>query len=111
MSEIQILKRRVERERKARQSAESILEEKSREVYSVNLELIRVANDLRRQIEKTQAILNYAAEGIVTLDENQLIQSFNPAAERIFGISLQQAVGTHVASLLGRSVDSAINGW
>ena len=48
----EILLRRIEREKNARLAAESILEEKSRELYQANQELIRSAEDLQGQMEK-----------------------------------------------------------
>lgn len=100
MNETEILTRRFERERKARVAAESILEQKSREVYQANQELIRVANNLREQMTKNQAILECAAEGIVTINLDCQIQTLNPAAVKIFGLSPEQSLCCDFASFL-----------
>ncbi|MFM7275067.1 MAG: sensor histidine kinase, partial [Gammaproteobacteria bacterium] len=49
---IERLERRLERERKARVQAESLLEEKSRELYLANENLLLVKQDLERQVEQ-----------------------------------------------------------
>lgn len=47
----------------------------------------------RAETMKFKAVLNFAREGIVATDEHNRITVFNPAAERIFGVSAGQAVG------------------
>jgi len=48
---------------------------------------------LRRSEERTREILVHALDAIVTVDENSLIKSWNPQAERVFGWSRAEAVG------------------
>lgn len=53
--------------------------------------------------EKTtniQAILDTAAEAILTADVQGTILTFNPAAERIFGYRASEVIGRNVASLM-----------
>ena len=47
-----------------------------------------------------QAVLENVADGIVTLDDAGLVRSFNPAAERIFGLTAPQIIGQPVASII-----------
>jgi diguanylate cyclase (GGDEF)-like protein/PAS domain S-box-containing protein len=42
---------------------------------------------------RSQAVLDNVADGIVTIYEGGLIESFNPAAQALFGYSEQQAIG------------------
>jgi PAS domain S-box-containing protein len=49
---IDILLRKLEREKKARQEAERILEEKSLELYDINLQLKRLVDNLELEVEK-----------------------------------------------------------
>jgi len=56
--EIDLLKRRIERERKARQQAEKLLEEKSLDLYRANEELRQLNLSLEASIqERTEALL------------------------------------------------------
>lgn len=87
MSDPDLLKRRFERERAARKAAESLLEDKSRELYFTNEKLHSLAERLRAQAEQTRAIVETAAEGIITYDAEGVIKACNRSAEKIFQIS------------------------
>ena len=52
--------------------------------------------------ERLQAVLTYTADGLVTLSEQGIIESCNPAAERIFGCSNEALQGCN-AELLSRT--------
>lgn len=48
----------------------------------------------------TEAILNNAFDGIVTIDEKGIIQSFNFGAEKIFGFTSKELIGQSVNRLM-----------
>jgi PAS domain S-box-containing protein len=50
--------------------------------------------------ERLRAILETAVEGIITIDEHGAIESFNPAAEKIFGYAAAEVAGKNVAALM-----------
>src|SRR5262249_28255656 len=55
---------------------------------------LREAGDrLRESEERTRAILETAAEGIVSFGEAGVILEFNAAAERIFGYDSEEVIG------------------
>jgi len=49
---------------------------------------------------KTDAILQASTNGIVTINEKGIIETFNPAAERIFGYSWDEISGKNVSLLM-----------
>jgi two-component system sensor histidine kinase/response regulator len=58
------------------------------------------ARSLRETQARTQAILDMAADGILTVDESGAIHSFNAAATRIFGRSAADVMGEHISMLI-----------
>ncbi len=95
------LARRVARERDARAQAEAIAERTIRELAQSHAEVRQRAAELLRESEaRTQAILDSTIDAIVTIDEGGVIQSTNPATERIFGYSAHEMVGQNVSMLM-----------
>ena len=61
---------------------------------------LKAARALRAREIRLQEILNTVADGIITLDEEGRIESFNPAAEKIFGFSKDEAIGKNIRTLM-----------
>lgn len=56
--------------------------------------------DLRQSEARLRAILETAFSGMMTIDEQGHIESFNSAAERMFGYLAGEAVGRHISALV-----------
>ncbi len=96
----EILERFVQRERSARKEAERLLEERSRQLYQSNATLTQMAAALEDEVRRTQAIVETAAEGIITFDSNGNIESINTAAQSIFGYDLYEAISKNICDLV-----------
>ncbi len=59
--------------------------------------------EARETVERLKAILNGAAFAIITIDETGCVETFNPAAEKIFGYSADEAIGQDVKLLMPES--------
>ena len=86
---------------------EKKLEEQHQELQQLYLqaqqeiaERKRVEAALREREARIRAILETAADGILTIDDQGLIQSFNSAAEQMFGYAASVIIGQPVAQLL-----------
>ena len=55
----------------------------------------RMAHD-----ERYRSVVNTVLDGIVTIDEQSVIHTFNPAAERMFGYPVGEVLGRHVTMLM-----------
>ena len=55
---------------------------------------------LRQSEEENRAILNNVIDGIITIDDAGTILRFNPAAEKIFGYTHEEAIGQNVTILM-----------
>jgi len=108
--ELALLQRQLQRERRARKSAEALLETKSREVYAANQRLLGLnaelgaANDglrseveLRRQAERHLTIYAEAVrstgEAVIVTDPQGTIIEVNPAYEHFVGRAREELIG------------------
>ncbi len=55
---------------------------------------------LRDREQRMSAILNNVVDGIVTIDQKGAIETFNPAAEKIFGYASYEVIGKNVKCLM-----------
>lgn len=55
---------------------------------------------VRESETRANEILNNAVDGIITIDEQGTIKSFNPAAERLFGYKPKEVLGTNIKFLM-----------
>ncbi|BBN83823.1 hypothetical protein PA25_38080 [Pseudoalteromonas sp. A25] len=55
---------------------------------------------LQSQFSRLSAVINTVIDGIITIDSSGIVETFNPAAERIFGYKAEQVIGQNVKMLM-----------
>lgn len=82
------------------------LELKGKAAYIVEVQDItaykRASEAVRDREHRIKSILNTVSEGIITFDSEGKVQTFNPAAEKVFGCPATEIIGQHVVELFPR---------
>ena len=68
-------------------------------------------NELRARQQRLETILQNAAEGILTFDQHGVIESFNNAAEKLFGYKEQEIIGQPMNLLIPAEARDAREGY
>ncbi|MCC6234062.1 MAG: PAS domain S-box protein [Verrucomicrobiales bacterium] len=107
MSEIELLQRRLSRERLARKEAERLLEEKSRALFETNLKLQEHATHLEAEIterKRTEArfrnITESLAEGLLLVAPDGVILYANQRMTNLIGHSPGELLGKTIRDLV-----------
>lgn len=89
------------------QTLEERVDDRTTELAVANANLLREVGErermelaLRENVARLQAILTSTVNGVITIDERGLIESFNPAAEQLFGFSANEVIGRNVTMLM-----------
>jgi two-component system sensor kinase FixL len=61
--------------------------------------------------ERLRAVLDTAADGILTIEPSGAIESLNAAAERIFGYPAEEVIGKNVEMLMPSPADQGLDGY
>ncbi|GEO82728.1 PAS domain S-box protein [Pararhodospirillum oryzae] len=80
---------------------ESLTPEGGRVGVMIDITATRKASDMARQREqRLDGIMRAMVDGVIVFDDKGIIQSFNPAAERMFGYRADEIVGASVSMLI-----------
>lgn len=71
----------------------------------------RVESNLAKSLEMTNAILTTAVNPIITINRTGLVQSFNPAAERLFQYEQEEVLGKNINMLMPEPYHSEHDGY
>ena len=86
-SELDILKRALEREKAARKAAEKILEERSKDLYASSLKVKQLLDEKSAQL---QGVFENIVDAYVVMDVNGNVLKFNEAATKLFGYDIDK---------------------
>ena len=67
---------------------------------SLEEQVVARTREARQQTARLQAIVDSAADGIITIGEDGLIDTFNRAAERMFGYPAAEVIGRNVKLIM-----------
>lgn len=109
--ELEILKRKLERERSARKKAEEILEQKSLELYSANKQLVQFNSALELKVQeqvqlavaselRLKTLLDSIEDAIFNVDLDGCLTYVNAYAVSISGYSQNELIGMHFSNLI-----------
>jgi PAS domain S-box-containing protein len=65
---------------------------------------------LKEAHDRLDSVVDHVVDGIITIDEGGLIETLNPAAEKLFGYSSAELLGRHVSLLVSAPRESGQNG-
>ncbi len=71
----------------------------------------RAEQELRSAEEQVRSVVNTVLDGIITIEESGTVQSFNPAAEKLFGYKGEEIVGRNVKMLMPEPYRSEHDGY
>src|SRR6266568_6855241 len=63
------------------------------------IEIARVARTEEARRERIDAILSHLAEGVLAVDDDERVQSINPAMQRLLGVTADKALGARLSTL------------
>src|SRR5688572_23537495 len=80
--------------------SQGVVPETLQAFHEVLEELHAVAAALQDSEARSSAIVQTAVDGIIMIDEQGLIESCNPAAERLFGYAADEVIGHNIRLLM-----------
>lgn len=99
-TDITDLKRNEEDLEKNMQERTRAYEKQAAELIEYQSLLKESEEQLRRERGRLQAILDTAADGIVTISETGIVESMNAASESLFGYPAEEVIGRNVKMLM-----------
>ncbi len=89
----------------------SATEELNRELTREINERVRIEEGLRESEARMRAVVDSVLDGIITMDERGVLESMNPAAQRIFGYDAADLPGQHFSVLLPEAERDEYDGY
>ncbi|GGY73957.1 hypothetical protein GCM10011613_19090 [Cellvibrio zantedeschiae] len=77
------------------------------QIIPLATKLLQSERDAKVKELRIRTVMDNVGEGIITLNEEGIIESFNDAATVIFGYSAEEAIGSNIKSLMPEEMRSA----
>ena len=77
---------------------------------AIAIETARLFQEIGTQKQYFESLVDISPVAVVTMDRDQVVSGWNPAAERLFGYSAQDAIGRTIDSLVIKSSEYADEG-
>jgi PAS domain S-box-containing protein len=84
------------------------------DLYGRPFKIIKVAADITPQVVNRQtlaAVTNAVLDGVITIDHLGIVESFNPAASRMFGYPPEEVIGQNIKRLMPEPYHSFHDGF
>ncbi len=80
-------------------------------VLATAISRIQFEHELRDTSGRLRGIVDTAVDGIITINEQGIVETMNPAAERIFGYGAAEVVGRNISMLMPEPYHSEHDGY
>ena len=77
---------------------------------AIAIETARLFQEIGRQKQYFESLVEISPVAVVTMDRDEVVSGWNPAAEHLFGYSAQDAIGRTIDSLVIKSSEYADEG-
>lgn len=81
-------------------ATEEELRQNLEEMAATQDEVHRQAKELERNKKQSEAVLNTAIDVIITMDQQGIVQTVNPALNKLFGYEPQELIGENIKMLM-----------
>jgi len=101
------LDKRDEQLREYRNNLENQVHERTQKLYDITRQLEKEIHERKltsKRLEMSEislrSIVENVLDGLITIDEQAIVETFNPAAEKIFGYDKSEIVGRNIKELI-----------
>lgn len=92
------------RKGRANREIEGLPVEREDEIGELARAFRRRTGELKDAEMRSSAVIDNVVDGVITIDENGIIESYNPGCEKIFGYGAEEAVGRSISILMPKNL-------